>query len=121
MTAAMELRAQADKVLQGAVDAGHATRDGNRYDGRGKEFCEAWNRAYALRKQARKLELAQEPRCELCTRRGSWNVAGVLLCGAHKKKAKTGHARQMVPLGFMGMIAKYDRRDVIRWAKGEAL
>ena len=71
----------------------------------------------------RKAELAAMPRCEVpgCKRRGSWKAAGVLLCGAHLKKAKHGHARAASAGGGLALFLpmEFDRLDVLQWAQGK--
>jgi hypothetical protein len=70
----------------------------------------------------RKAQLATMDRCEIdhCHRRGAWRVAGVLLCGAHKRKAQIGHARRAAGMGGLGLFmpTPCNRADVIAWAEG---
>lgn len=79
------------------------------------------NRGY---KEKRKAALATALRCEIsgCTKRQTWTVAGVDLCGWHKTKAIQGHGKAAYNMGPFGLFASdwFDRNDVLRWAAGES-
>ena len=68
---------------------------------------------------ARKAELAAEPRCDVCTRRGTVRTYGVLLCGAHLRNVSNAHDRNM---GFSGMALfmtppAYSRETILEMAR----
>lgn len=71
----------------------------------------------------RKVQLASEPRCEVpgCSHRGAWKSGGVLLCGAHLRKVKVGHARAASNFGPFALFASdwYERSDILNWAMGK--
>ena len=86
---------------------------------------DCWNTYARARQAIRKRELAAMPRCECCNRRGTWWVAGVLLCGHHKRAAEAGATRAVlgggsvgVALGMFGGI-DWRREDILAFAKGE--
>jgi len=93
-------------------------------DGKPPARCTDCYNTQALASRAkRKAELAAEPRCEApgCSRRGAWKSGGVLLCGAHLKAAKVGHARAASAFGPFALFASdwYDSGDILRWAMGK--
>lgn len=62
----------------------------------GRRVClDCWNRQVYARRQARKEQLAELPRCEVptCNRRGAMRAMGVLLCHAHFNNANRAHLR----------------------------
>lgn len=63
----------------------------------------------------RRQQLASEPRCDVpaCGKRGAWDVAGVLLCGAHKRRARDSYAM----LGVWGGVAPQDRASILKAAQ----
>jgi hypothetical protein len=85
--------------------------------------CECWNRGYYARRAARKAELAREPRCEVpaCTRRGRYRCGadGVLLCGAHLKRARRARIDAAGPLAFIAWMTQSgtDRASLIAFAQ----
>ncbi len=65
--------------------------------------------------EKRKAQLALEPRCSLCNRRGTFVVAGsVLMCGAHLKKAQ--HKAQS--FGWLAMTIGNDPETILSLARG---
>jgi hypothetical protein len=65
-----------------------------------------------------KRALDQMPRCEVtgCAHRATWTVAGVYLCGWHKRKAEKGFHRAMSKHVLGPLLIKTDRNSVLRWA-----
>ena len=72
-------------------------------------------------KQARKAELAEQPRCEAagCNKRGTWKFPyEVLVCGRHRTAILKAHARVTARMGGLALcVATYTgREDLLRWA-----
>ncbi len=69
---------------------------------------DCWNRSVYAYREARKLQLAEEPRCEVpgCKARGTFYVGDehILLCGKHMKKVKREHFKWAASQGGMMMF-----------------
>ena len=109
---------------QAMLQCGHAEQSCELSNGH-RVCCTCWNTYARARQAIRKRELAAMPRCECCNRRGTWWVAGVLLCGHHKRAAEAGATRAVlgggsvgVALGMFGGI-DWRREDILAFAKGE--
>ena len=80
-------------------------------------FCctECHNAKYAERKARRKQQLKQEPRCEVCTARGSWQLGTHLLCGKHKRAVigKVSSTIAQSGLGGLAMFGNIGQRDLL--------
>ena len=82
----------------------------------GTALCtDCTNRHNAEARAARRRALAEEPRCAAapCSKRGAWNVAGVLLCGGHKRRVQNAYGR----MGVWAGVAEYDRESILRAAQ----
>jgi hypothetical protein len=78
------------------------------------------NRAVEQWRAERKAELAALPRCSCCKRRGTWNVAGILLCGHHKKaveRARYAETKGTPAFLLMFGAAPISREHVLRLAQ----
>lgn len=82
--------------------------------------CACYQRYWDVRKQARKEQLAAEPRCEVptCNRRGAKWAMGVLTCTAHFDRAQAAHRRFTAahPM-VLFMTAYYPRDQWLRMAQ----
>lgn len=90
------------------------------YWGGGARCTDCLNRAIYAARAARRAQLAAEPRCQVpgCRRRGSYKVGGggLLMCGAHLKRAQAGAARAAGGLFWVAWDA--DNAALLAWAQG---
>jgi hypothetical protein len=103
---------------------------------RGETFhvCgDCWNASVKARREDRKAELAQEPRCEVpgCKHRATYTVYYTVgMCGYHLKAMQKTHQQQMAkalagsPMAGLAMflpVTGITTEDIIALAQGKAI